>query len=50
MQRLTGKSKTVLGQETVFLVTHAKAPFNVAAELDSSEVKANPPLDIYGVG
>lgn len=50
LQLLKGKSKTLLEQEIVLLVPHAKASFNVAAELDSSEVKANPPLDIYGVG
>lgn len=48
-QLLTGKSETLSEQAIVLLVPQAKAPFNVAAELDSSEVKANPPLDIYGV-
>lgn len=50
LQLLTGNSQTLLEQEIVLLFPHAKAPFNVGAELDSSEVKANPPLDIYGVG
>lgn len=47
LQLLTGKSKTLLEQEIVLLVPPAKALFNVAAGFDSSEVKANPPLDIH---
>jgi len=50
LQLLAGKSEILLEQQIVLLVPHAKAPINVAAELDSSEVKANPPLDIYEVG
>lgn len=50
LQLLTRKSKALLEQEIVLSVPLSKAPFNVAAELDSSAVKTNLPLDICGAG